>query len=317
MYLLSGYKMTKKSSLKDLILSVAVTISISLADSGFRKCDNSNSTVFNCSGVGLTVAHIPVLERYQIVDFSNNNLTAISKHTFPTDNAITALYLTNNKIKTIHTRAFGELRDLIQLDLSENLLEGNRLHGRPFYNLDNLETLNMNRNPLRLIRQDMFCFLDLNSLKQLHLSYCRISQVRVDAFNLPFLEHLDLSWNHIKHFYKSQFKRLRRLKTLNLCHNKIKLLNQVPVLPELRIFNLDNNKIHTVSIKKEMKYGTDRLEMLYLRNNDIETFTNHSFSWDLDHLEGIYLEHNPIQCDCQMNWIAGNKDIKSKNSTIM
>ena len=106
------------------------------------------------------------------------------------------------------------------------------------------------------------------------------------------------------------------LRILNLSHNKIKILDDLPSLLEIRILNFDYNMINNVTIREEVWYKADSLEKLYIRGNNVIRFTADSFPWGLESVKGIYLDDNPIDCDCRMKWVAKEEDMHGRNYTI-
>lgn len=303
------------------LTGLAIAILSQSTWAGFSECDNSNATILNCSGQGLTdIPAIPtgtnMPDDYKILDFSNNKLTRIPQINVTSHNNVLTMYLSNNWIRTIDTEAFKEMRQLIKLDLSMNKITGDTLEEHEFDNLESIETLIMKRNPLRLLPKDTFGTWDFTTLRYFDLSHCRINHIEVGALNLQNLRHLNLSWNDLESFRAPAFNRLRNLLTLDLSHNKLTVINSMPVFPVIQMINLDYNKIRTVSLRDDCLFGTEMLQHLYIRNNKIKSFTKDSFPWALDLLDGIYLENNPIVCDCQLTWVVTDEDIRNGKFTI-
>ena len=309
--------MRKKVSMRKLILVTALCLFLPCSLAGIKDCDTSDSIIFNCSGAGLTA--IPsdedIPKHFETLDLSNNYITNISHLNFPSINVITLL-LANNQINNIQTEAFKQMKHLITLDLSGNKLEGHSIMEQKFYELNRLKVLNMERNPLQFILKGAFSFTELPILRHLDLSHCEINEIYEDAFALTDLVSLDLSWNKLETINPDSYHMLHELKTLDLSHNRLTVLDQIPSLFKISVLNLDNNEISNVSIKDEVWVLADSLEYLYLRNNDIMRFTADSIPWDLDTIKGIYLDKNPIHCDCRMKWAVKDEDLQRTNFTI-
>ena len=311
--------MPQKGSTTSLVLTLSTLVTlIPFSNANLGGCDNSYSFIFNCTGAELTTIpnyqHVP--SYYQTLDFSNNYISNISRLNFSSYNVISTILLRNNRISHIQSWAFEVMTNLVTLDLSGNVLNGHSIDEKQFYDLKKLKLLNLERNPLQFIGKDTFNFVELPVIKHLDLSHCDISEIEDGAFVLPGLEYLDLSWNKLEAFHKESFKMLIELKTLDLSHNQITVLDEVPYLPEIRIWNLDNNKINNVTIRDYVLNLADSLEYMYIRNNDIVRFTPESFPWDLETLKGIYLDNNHIQCDCHLRWVVKDVDILHGNFTI-
>lgn len=288
------------------------------SEAGIGQCDNHGMVIFNCSGVGLSSipSHGHVPNYYQILDLSNNYISNLSKVDFLEGNNITSLLLSNNQISKIKPKAFEHMKNLIKLDLSGNILEGRNMEKNQFFDLVKLEILLMERNPLHLIKKDTFHFMKLFSMKHLDLSHCDISQIEAGAIDVPSLEYLDLSWNKLETFHKESFRMLVYLKTLDLSHNQFTSLDQAPNMPRLQVWILDNNKINNVSMREAMLHLVYHIEHMYIRNNDLSRFNKDSFPWELETLKGIYLDNNPIDCDCKMKWAVRQTDLQGRNFTI-
>lgn len=286
-----------------------------------NDCNKSMIAVLNCSGVGATDKHTIWTGTnrpydFKILDFSNNNITRLSRLNISSDNNVRKINFSNNHINAIDSGAFEEMTKLNELDLSVNNLEGVTLDAKQFINAFDIKKLNMSRNPIRVIRKDVFSIVSFNLLEQLDLSHCQINSIEDDAFDLHRLKALDLSWNDLSVLQEGAFNRLIRLVSLNLSHNKLKVLAELPELTTVKLLKFDYNQITSVSVRKSMEDRTEMLEQLYIRNNKIMRFTEEGFYWDLDFLQGIFLDNNPICCDCEMKWIVADEKIRNRNFTI-
>ena len=211
------------------IVSTIVLVLSSYSEASLGDCDNNGTTTFNCSGAGIST--IPTLRDvpsyYQILDFSNNDISNISRLEFALNKSVTSLFLNDNQIRTIEPEAFGLMTHLLTLDLTGNILDGHNLMERQFYDLRRLINLTLERNPLQIIRTETFTTFELFALKHLDLSHSVISEIEEDAIELSFLEYLDLSWNELHTFHKDYFN-LIALKTLDLSHNRFTVIDQLP-----------------------------------------------------------------------------------------
>ena len=315
--------MAKRYSLQaSVFLTVVMFTSIQTSFSAWHECHTSDHSICNCSWKGLKTIDMVFSKENnrhncETFDFSNNNITTIWRSAFGSVNSISVLLLNNNKIRKIEPNSFSAMTNLITLELSGNMLDGTTTDAKQFNFLDKLKRLKMNRNPLHVIKTFTFHFMTFPALVYLELSHCQIRQLEDGAISLlKLLEYLDLSWNKLKTFRRQDLKGLKSLKTLDLSHNYLKVLNEMPILGALIDLYLDSNKIYQVSVRKDILNGTDMLEHLYVRNNNIKLFTEDGFPWSLESLEGIYLDGNPIQCDCNMRWVINNEDFQGRNFAI-
>ncbi|XP_045209567.2 phospholipase A2 inhibitor-like isoform X2 [Mercenaria mercenaria] len=312
---------SSSSTIVLIILSVSSFVSIETTESIYGKCDNPDHT-FNCSGVGLLEIpggeHIP--SYMETLDLSNNHISNISFLNYPTlSSSLSKLNLSNNQIYIVKKDAFKLLTNLVTLDLSNNLIFGPDLDESMFYDLKKLQYLILEKNPIRHIKKDTFTFMELPAVRYFDLSHCEISELEAGSLDLPSLEHLDLSWNKLQNFKSDSFRMLVNLQTLDMSHNRITVLEQVPHMPELIIWILDNNGMERIAIRDDLIDFTDSLQKLYLRNNDIKRFDAESLPLDdLDSLQVIDMSNNKLKCDCKMRWIRSDDyDLKGKNYTFM
>ena len=219
------------------------------------KCDVSDSTMLNCSGFGLKVFPSHDMDSYSSytkLDFSYNLITNISRLSFSSTNHVGNLNLANNRINEIEPNAFGNFVNLKALDLTGNQLDGHKIREELFKFLGRLRNLSMRGNPLRFIGKYTYKFMELPHLKFLDLSHCAVTLIEEGGITLPNLEQLDLSWNSLKAFPTESLKMMNGLRILNLSHNKIKILDDLPSLLEFRILNFDYNMINNVTIREEV-----------------------------------------------------------------
>ena len=310
---------------KEAILIIsAITVTTALAlfhskSSVLDKCDASESSILNCSGAGFDVFPSDDIDsrgNHKVLDFSDNLIRSLPMLNFSSAIGVEYLTLANNKINEIEPIAFGNLLNLKVLDISGNKLDGHQIKEEQFKILGRLNNLSLSGNPLHFIGKYTFNFMELPLLKILDLSHCDVSVIEKEAIALTNLVKLDLSWNFLRTFYKDSLKMMSSLEVLDLSHNKIRILDALPGLPEIRILNFDYNMINNVSIRDAVWFQADSLKELYMRGNNLIRFTAESFPWDLETIQGIHLDDNPIHCDCRMKWVAVEEYMHGRNYTI-
>ena len=201
--------------------------------------------------------------------------------------------------------------------MSGNNLDGHRISESLFDGLINLKTLKINHNPLRLVKKHTFSYIDVPRLARLELSHCQIRELEDGSIRqLVYLEHLDLSCNELETFHRNHLFGLTSLTTLNISHNLLVILNELPHFESLRDVYIDYNSISQMSIRDDMLLRTPLLECLSLRHNQIRLLAKDSFLWSLESLEEVYLDDNPVECDCKMQWVVDRDDFKEKKFNI-
>ncbi|XP_022904395.2 leucine-rich repeat-containing protein 24-like [Onthophagus taurus] len=153
----------------------------------------------------------------QVLEFTNNRLKSLQKELFFKMNLIhlQKLYISHNHISRIDENAFKGLTNLIELDLSGNLL-------------DVIPTVS---------------FIDCPSLMRLILSFNPISYVKRYSFNhLTSLNTVELSSCQIEDIEENAFEGLPKIEWLKLDHNKIRFITDKRILPKtLRGIELQGN----------------------------------------------------------------------------
>uniref|UniRef100_A0A3B4ZKG8 Ig-like domain-containing protein n=1 Tax=Stegastes partitus TaxID=144197 RepID=A0A3B4ZKG8_9TELE len=140
-------------------------------------------------------------------------------------------------------------------------------------------------------------------LATLVLSKNSISRIDVNAFNVtPHLLHLDLSSNQLTVLNSSVFAGLRELKELLLFDNQIVQINPGTFsdLHSLQKLYLSTNRLTAFPLGLYEEPGGPRnLTFLDLSNNRLSEVPIQSLLLLTRH-GGIYLQGNPLVCDCAL-----------------
>lgn len=132
----------------------------------------------------------------QVLNFTGNNLQHLMSERFLKMDLINLqkIYLSRNQLVRIHDKAFRGLSNLVELDLSENMLTA--VPSETFQDYTSLMRLILNGNPIRELKSN--AFKHLSFLTTLELSNCQLSRVENEAFyGLDNLEWLRLDGNRI------------------------------------------------------------------------------------------------------------------------
>ena len=248
-----------------VLVGVSVLFGVTLASLG--ECRVMDG-VYSCVGIGITEipggGHIPSTTTF--IDFSDNHISNVTFLDYGALDLLVTFNISNNQIDRLDADAFDTLTTLRVLNMSKNLLNGRRLEEHMFMDLRSLKELYLSQNPIEILKENLFNFMELPSIKILDLSSCSIHTIEESAIDLPSLVHLDLSWNLISLIDKSTLRMLNQLETLDLSHNRLKVFDTIPHLPELVTLNLDNNLIETVAVGENIWNYADSLQYLYMRS---------------------------------------------------
>lgn len=154
----------------------------------------------------------------QVLDLSGNRVPRLPANAFKRAGLLNLqrVFLRGCGVRDVHWDAFGQLRILVELDLSDNQI--GVLHPETFRGNDRLRVLYLNGNPLTEIGEAQFPVLQ--HLRTLELQHCQIGRVHRDAFrHLAALESLNLNGNRLKRLSEVVFRPVTKLKTLSLDGN--------------------------------------------------------------------------------------------------
>ncbi|KAK7792512.1 hypothetical protein R5R35_009922 [Gryllus longicercus] len=139
----------------------------------------------------------------QVLDFSENNLQVLPRERFQRMGLVNLqrIYLIRCRISQIDERAFKGLTNLVELDLSHNLL--NSVPTETFVDYPSLMRLTFNGNPIQKIKA--MAFTHLTYLTTLELSNCQIEVIEPEGFaGLGNLEWLKLDGNRLSNVQGSK-----------------------------------------------------------------------------------------------------------------
>ncbi|XP_072233647.1 amphoterin-induced protein 2-like [Leuresthes tenuis] len=162
--------------------------------------------------------------------------------------------------------------------------------------------LDLSHNALRALHVDWIS-QPFDRLSTLVLSKNSISQIEVAAFTVtPHVLHLDLSSNQLTVLNSSIFTGLKELKELLLIGNQIAHIKPGAFgdLNSLQRLYLSANRLTTFPLELyEESSGPPNLTFLDLSYNRLSKVPIQSLL-SLTHRGGIYLQQNPLVCDCAL-----------------
>ncbi|CAB3257890.1 unnamed protein product [Arctia plantaginis] len=178
----------------------------------------------------------------------NNRLTEIKHEQLQHLKVLEYLDISGNMITHLEPNSFRFLKNLINLEINSNPLEG-VLETATFQGLGSLPSLDISRSMLTTIKNATFN--DMTALKNLDMSYCRISELQYNIFlHTGYIETLDLSHNQLKDFVVNTTE-LKGLSMLFLHNNFIKTISPTSFGGLSRLNNLTLSYNVIVSIDSE------------------------------------------------------------------
>lgn len=150
-----------------------------------------------CGGKFLTDFPDGIDPGTQVLNFTGNNLQYLMSERFVKLDLVNLqkIYLSRNQLTRIHDKAFRGLTNLVELDLSDNMLT--IIPTETFQDYVSLMRLTLSGNPIRELKSN--AFRHLSFLTTLELSNCQLSAVEDEAFlGLDNLEWLKLDGNLIQ-----------------------------------------------------------------------------------------------------------------------
>lgn len=155
----------------------------------------------------------------QVLDLTGNDINAIGNDAFNRANLLNLqkLFLIKCRLKTIERYAFRKLKNLVELDLSYNVLV--MIPSLAFDSTPELRELKLIGNPILRILND--AFLKVPQLIRLELSDCKITSIEVRAFVglEASLEWLKLDGNKLVDIRVKALTSLQNLHGLELATN--------------------------------------------------------------------------------------------------
>ena len=133
--------------------------------------------------INATLSRIPPLETTtQVLDLSFNNLLKINENVFRDRNLynLQKIYLRHCSIHVIIGRCFDGITNLVELDLSYNLLQV--IPKEALKDCSYLMTLSLRGNPIRRVHQDTFDNLKVSSTASYQEDICKSSKSKWECF---------------------------------------------------------------------------------------------------------------------------------------
>lgn len=206
-----------------MFLLYAVTV-LGVTASG-DKCANqcsckwkSGKRTVECMDRSLTSIPDGIDPETQVLDMSNNELRLLQRNLFVNVQLtnLQRLYLRRCHIDQIDSQALAGLANLVELDLSYNLLIA--VPSLSFTNTPFLRDLVLAHNPLERIR--LHAFTSTSNLVKLDLSHTQLVEIESKGLiGLQMLESLKLNNNRLSTLHPGTFEPLKKLTSIELHDN--------------------------------------------------------------------------------------------------
>lgn len=172
-----------------------------------------------CFNANLSVVPLHLDRGTQVLDLTGNNIIAIRNDEFSQAGLLNLqkIYVARCKIKTLERFAFRHLINLVELDLSYNLLQVIPSH--VLSSIPELRELRLSGNPIEQISNE--AFIDVGELTRLELNDCKITHIERYAFKglEKSLRWLKLDHNRLSEVDAAAFTILQGLHELELAGN--------------------------------------------------------------------------------------------------
>ncbi|GFU01107.1 uncharacterized protein NPIL_625781 [Nephila pilipes] len=151
----------------------------------------------------------------------------------------------------------------------------------------------------------------MNRLKYFEYSHGQLTNIGSEFFPTEMRDLLVLNFTHneISLIRPGAFQKLKRLTTLDLSHNRIEYFDFFNIKMNLEHLDLSWNRIKEIGDKQITQLPG--LKSLMLDSNDIVDLKKNAWVGVTDNLKLIGLKENPINCDCNIQWINGTFHINT------
>jgi len=205
----------------------------------------------------------------------NGNVTSLKKDTFDSRglNDLFTLIITNCQVETLEVGAFNGFKELKSLGLSHNNIS--EIIPRTFEDMSSLYHLYLADNIIEYLEVGVFCGLDN-------------------------LVHINLGGNLLQNLHPDLFLVLYNLQRLILIDNPdLQIPTEHHFINSHSLSRLDISGCNVYSVSVETFANLSALETLSLSSNNL-TSIDINILKALKQLSYLYLDYNPLQCDCQL-----------------
>ncbi|KAK7603990.1 hypothetical protein V9T40_004263 [Parthenolecanium corni] len=275
----------------------------------------SGKRTAECFDRGMIAVPRPICSDTQVLDISGNDLQILQRDSFENGLSLQRMYIRSCRIGQIDKFAFRGLTNVIEIDLSDNLLT--HIPSQAFDDVPYLRNISLARNPL--VKVEAFAFHSVPQLQRLDLAYCNIQSIRPKAFdNLNALEYLKLHDNELQQLPTDTLESLQKLRSVELHNNKWVCDCHLRSVKVYLFEHMVNPPLHKIICSG----GPERLRNLSLMELDAEDFAcKPSIKTDVRNVEAIVGTNATLECRVEsdpvatVTWYFGSKQMLS-NDTV-
>ncbi|CAE7557559.1 Igfals [Symbiodinium natans] len=226
----------------------------------------------------------------EVLDISENELTALEDGTFAQLHRLRVLDLGQNKLRSVSSGAFVGLTSLRKLDLKQNELA--TLPENLFCGLASLQELDLGENWLAALPEALFH--GLASLQRLDVSSNELAALPEAVFHgLASLQQLDVGWNSLEALSEALLRGMASLQKLDMNGNELAALPEALFhgLASLLELDLVGNKL--AALPETLFHGLASLQRLDMGGNELTALPEALFS-GLACLQNLALDSNEL-----------------------
>lgn len=286
-------------------LSLDSNMIVSPHERAFENLTNLNLLALNDNLLNEIPVGLGKLRKLQYLDLGKNRITSVQNVSFEGLEILTGINLSENLITNISRDAFITLSSVQEINLEANKIK--HVDQSAFSSNPTIIAIRLNNNQLEDISG---VFTSLPALEWLNVSDNYIKSF--DYSHLPkSLRWLDMHKNHITEL-RNYYDIKSLLTMLDASYNSLTMINDSSILDSIEVLLLNNNKIssiapHTFARKKY-------LTTIVLYGNEIKHIDRSSLILPLQqdgrNPPALYLDNNPLHCDCKMEWLQNINDLR-------
>lgn len=287
------------------------------------RSTNNNLTAFTQSIIRFDLIHTPSITSIKTDDFHglsnleylsiiNTGLVHIHPHAFRHLHHLRELRIESNRgLTELRSFALSDIEDIQRISLVANSIRV--LHAETFRNTYFVDTIDLTGNPLEII--ESYAFNGLKSVGTLilcALPTCPIKQIDPHAFfGFHTCDKIILTGIHTS-LYSNSFSFMTSIGLVNLSQSFITHIHSYAFQSSENIHEIDLSYSSISNIDPHAFHGLVNVSLLNLNGNLIRFFEKTIFQELLRTIKEVNLDHNPISCDCSIEWYLEHRSQRFK-----